>query len=351
MALTRTVRWVSTLWSAGARGVAAQGALLACALLFAQTAGAQTTEDRAYVGVTFARGTEIGSQGGRLDERKQLELRLPLPPVFLGRTVLVPSFGYETRFMGLEQHGPLADVAEEKLGRQFHRFQLGLTLIRPLTPRWMLVTGAVANTRTDFKSSFDFGLDTSWAGFAMANYLIGGDPDVRLTFGLVALYPFDATPVVPMIAFAYRKGPYILEVGLPRLAMLYKVGDGLELGITGMFDQQVFRSRIPYDEQGPRPHYIRETALRFGPTVNARLGNGNLWVSSSIGLDFLNDYALLDKDRDRVELGLLQSTGPAPYLRVSLGWRPPRRPREAIRPVGGPPERAAPQGNSPTLIR
>lgn len=351
MASTRTVRWVSTLESVRARGVTAQGALLACALLFAHAAGAQTTEDRAYVGVTFARGTEIGSQGGRLDERRQLDLRIPLPPLFLGRTVLVPSFGYETRFMGLEQHGPLADVSEEELGRQFHRFQLGLTLIRPLSPRWMLVTGAVANTRTDFKSSFDFGLDTSWVGFAMANYLIGGDPDVRLTFGLVALYPFDATPVVPMIAFAYRKGPYILEVGLPRLAMLYKVGTGLELGITGMFDQQVFRSRIPYDGQGPMPQYIRETALRFGPTVNARLGNANLWLSSSIGLDLLNDYALLDKDRDRVEMGMLQSTGPAPYLRVSLGWRPPRRAREAVRPIGGPPEQDPPQGNSPSLIR
>ncbi|WP_338868975.1 hypothetical protein [Myxococcus stipitatus] len=325
------------------RVLAIHGVLLTCGLLFAAAVKAQTMEDRAYVGFTFARGTDIGSRGGSLDERQLLDLRLPLPPVFLGKTVLVPSVGYETRFMGLERKGLLADMPEdEALSRRFHLLQLGLSVIRPLSPRWMMVMGATASTRTDFQSPYDFGLDTTWAGYAMASYLVGGDPGVRVTFGLVALYPFDISPVIPMATFVYRKGPYILELGLPRLAMLLKVGEGLELGFTGAFDQQVFRTRMPQAPLGPRAHYVRETQLRFGPTVNTRLGGGNLWVSSSIGLDLLNDYALLDRNRERVDLEMLRSTRPAPFLRVSLGWRPPRRPSTASRQSGTPPE--APSG-------
>ncbi|WP_426732816.1 DUF6268 family outer membrane beta-barrel protein [Myxococcus faecalis] len=339
--MTRAVRWAPL-----------QQVLLACVLVFAGAGSAQTTEDRAYVGITVARGTRIGSQGGRLEERHQLDLRLPLPPLFLGKTVLVPSFGYETRFMGLERRGPLADVSEEDLSRRFHRFSLGLTVIRPLAPRWMLISGVSANPRTDFKSSFDVGLDTSWAGFAMANYLMGGDPDVRLTFGLVALYPFDATPVIPMVAFTYRKGAYILELGLPRLTAMLKVGDGLELGLSAMFDQQVFRTRLPEGSQDLAARYVRETALRAGPTVNTRLGGSSLWLSTSLGLDFLNDYALLDRNRDRVELGMLQSTGPAPYLRVSLGWRPPKRAAATSRPAANSLSAVPPaKGSTPPLIR
>ncbi|MCE9669731.1 hypothetical protein LY474_18195 [Myxococcus stipitatus] len=310
--------------------------LLAFLALLSWGASAQTMEDRAHLGITFARGTAIGRQGTQLDERKQLDLRLPLPPVFLGRSVLIPSLGYETRWMGLEQQGPLSHVSEDALGRQFHRFQLGLTLVRPVAPRWMLVMGVTSNTRTDFQSDFDFGLDTSWAGFAMATYQIGGDPDVRLTFGLVGLYPFDVTPVVPMVGFVYRKGAYIVEAGLPRTSFLLKVGDGLELGLSGMFDQQLFRTRLPDENQTTGARYVRETALRFGPTVNTRLGGGSLWLSSSIGLDLLNDYALLDANRDRVDLGNDAGTKPAPYLRVSLGWRPPRRPASTQKPLLAP---------------
>lgn len=334
------------------RFLAIHGVLLTCGLLFAASANAQTLEDRAYVGFTFARGTDIGSRGGSLAERQLLDLRLPLPPLFLGKTVLVPSVGYETRFMGLERKGLLADVPEdETLSRRFHLLQLGLSLIRPLSPRWMMVMGVTASTRTDFQSPYDFGLDTTWAGYGMASYLIGGDPGVRVTFGLVALYPFDISPVIPMATFVYRKGPYILELGLPRLAMLLKVGDGLELGLTGAFDQQVFRTRMPQAPQGPKAHYVRETQFRIGPTLNTRLGGGNLWLSSSIGLDVLNDYALLDRNRERVDSEMLRSTRPAPYLRVSLGWRPPQRPTAASRPLGASPEAPSTKMRLPVLDR
>ncbi|MCP3098045.1 hypothetical protein LZ198_04040 [Myxococcus sp. K15C18031901] len=321
-------------------------------LLFAWGASAQTMEDRAHVGVTFAGGTAIGAHGTELDARKQLDLRLPLPPVFMGRTVLVPSLGYETRWIGLEQRGPMANVSEESLGRRFHRFQLGLTLVRPLAPRWMLVTGVSSNTRTDFRDGFDFALDTSWAGFVMATYQVGGDPDVRLTFGLVGLYPFTTTPVVPMVGFVYRKGAYIIEVGLPRTSFLLKVGDGLELGLSGMFDQQMFRTPLPDEGRTTGARYVRETALRVGPMVNTRLGGGNLWLSSSLGLDLLNDYALLDKNRDRIDLDNLSDTKPAPYLRVSLGWRPPRRPVSTQRSFVAPglaPSPMSPSG-TPSLM-
>ncbi|SES96163.1 DUF6268 family outer membrane beta-barrel protein [Stigmatella erecta] len=327
-----------------------RGALFACIVLFAGMASAQSAEDRAYIGVTFGGGTRVGPQGARLDDRQQLKLRLPLGALFLGRNVLVPSFGYEGWWGGLEQRGPVADVPKDTLDRNFHAFQLGLTGIRPLSPRWMLAAGVMANTRTDFRSQFDFALDTSWTGFATATYLMGTDGRMRLTFGLAALYPFDFTPVVPIVSFVYRGDSYILELGLPRLAMLLKVGGRMELGLTGEYGQQVFRT--PFSAAGdrsPTDYYARQTMLRVGPTVNTRVSS-SLWLSTSLGVDLMNDYALLDKDRKRMTMELFNSTKPAPYLSVSLGWRPQPRPSADLRPAEAPSSPAASRAGRPSLL-
>ncbi|MBU8896403.1 hypothetical protein KRR26_12345 [Corallococcus sp. M34] len=304
--------------------------LAACvALLVASAARAQSSEDRAYLGYTVSRGTSIGSTGWRIDERPQLELRLPLPAAFLGKLILLPSLGYEGHLLGVSQELGSGDTHS----RSFHRIQLGLTLIRPLSPRWMVMGGVTGSTRTDFHSAFDPALDTSWAGYAMASYLIGGDPGMRLSFGLVALWPFDRTPIFPMVGFTYRKGPYLVELGVPRLTLMRTLGDGLELGLTGAFEQSVSHVQLE-QAAGFGAVYVRETSLRFAPTANVRLG-GNVWLGTSVGLDFLNDFALLDRDRKRLDLGALH-TGPAPYVRLLLSWRPPRRmPATAGTPAPG----------------
>jgi hypothetical protein len=300
--------------------------LVACIVLSSGLAGAQSSEDRAYIGLSVGGGTRVGQQGAMLKERQQLKLSTPLGAFFLGRNVLIPSFGYEGWWGGLEQRGPVADVPKDVLDRDFHAFRLGLTAVRPLSPRWILAAGVMANSRTDFRSPFDFALDTSWTGFATATHLLGTENRMRLTFGLAALYPFDFTPVVPIVSFAYRGDSSILELGLPRLAMLLKVGGWMELGLTGEYGQQVFR--LPGSEAGAgnaRDYYARQTMLRVGPTANLRVSS-SLWVSTSLGVDLMNDYALLDRDRKRLPMDLFNVTKPAPYLSVSLGWRPlPRR--------------------------
>ncbi|WP_224373030.1 hypothetical protein [Hyalangium versicolor] len=308
------------------------GLVVASALLLASAACAQTSEDRAYIGISVGRGTAIGTQGGKLDERWQLDLRLPLPPVFLGKSILLPSLGFETYRFGLEQQGVLANVPENQLSRSFYRLQLGLSLIRPVTPRWLIIAGAVGSTRTDFRGSFDPGMDTTWVGYAMANYKIGGDPDKKLTFGLVALWPFDFTPVIPMLSFVYRKEGYIVELGVPRFTLLRKIGDTLELGLIGVFEQQVFHALLPEEGRALGAYYVRSTSLRFAPTANIRLGSGSLWLNTSIGLDVLNDHALLDKHRDPLNLGN-NPTRPAPYARLTLSWRPPRPTPRNTQPV------------------
>jgi hypothetical protein len=313
-----------------------RGAAAVCALLLSVSASAQTSEDRAYVSYSLARGTAIGSDGGKLDTWNQLDLRLPLPPVFLGKTIVVPSLAYETRWLALEPRGTLAGLDEDVLGRRFHRLQLGLTVVRPLAPRWLLFAGASGIARTDFRNAFDVGMDMSWVGYAMANYLIGGDPGMRLMFGLVVLWPFNVLPVIPMVGFTYRKGAYVVELGLPRLTLLRKFGDGLELGLTGAFDQQVFHARLPGDGQALGAHFVQETSMHVGPTANVRLGGGSVWLSTSVGLDLLNDFALLDGDRERLSLGG-SSTRAAPFVRVAVNWRPPRRMPKAPEPSGSGP--------------
>lgn len=293
-------------------------------LLWTALCGAQQTVDRAYVGVTYARGTRIGGQGAQLRDTKQLDARLPLPALFLGSTIVAPSVGYEVRGQGVEDQGPAATLSESERERSFHRFQLGLTVIRKLTPAWLITTGISSTLSTDFEQHVSFGRDTSWAGFAFANHFIGGDPAKTLTFGLVAVYPYESVPIYPLVGFQYRKGPYVLDLMLPRVAALVKPSEYLELGVVGSFDRQVYRTGFPSEQQTLGAQYIRETSLRAGLAANVKLGASDLWLSSTIGLDFLNDFEMLDGDRERVANHPDVSTGPTPFVRLVLGWRPPR---------------------------
>ena len=297
-------------------------AILVLALLVTRTAAAQTTADRAYLAFTMARATAIGSQGAKIDDRQQLELRAPLPPLLLRPVVLVPTFGYETRWIGVDRDSGSGGM---DLDRTFHRFQPGLMAFRPLAPRWLLIGGVSATVRTDFQVELDAGMDMSWTGFAMASYRLERLPGASVTVGLVALVPVDTSPVFPVATFSYRDESYVVEVGVPRLALLAIVRDGLEAGLTGAFDRQAFRTDLSGMVQSPDARYVRQTALTLGPTVNTSLGAANLWLSASVGFDLLNDFAVLDEQRDPVALTMEPSTRPAPYARVLLTWRPPRR--------------------------
>ncbi|RKH28804.1 hypothetical protein D7Y13_17100 [Corallococcus praedator] len=295
--------------------------------LFSASAFAQTQADRLYVGYGVSGGGTLDAGRIRLERRRQLDLRVPLPPIVLGRTYLLPSLGYELRWLGVQVPPPgLSGDGDNDLGRSFHRIQLGLTLIRPVAPRWLLIAGVTGSTRTDFKSSFDPGLDTTWVAYAMANHQLGEEPGFSVTFGLVALWPFDLFPVLPMASLNYRRGPWILEVGLPKLTVLHKLGDTVELGLVGGFEQQVLHTRFEPEALGLGASYVRETTVRVAPTVNVHLGQ-DLWLSSAVGLSLINDLALLDRQRDSLNIPGL-GAGPTPYARVVLGWRPqPNRPK------------------------
>ncbi|MGE6758840.1 DUF6268 family outer membrane beta-barrel protein [Corallococcus interemptor] len=308
------------------RGCWAVGVLLLAAL----PARAQTQADRLYLSYGLSGGGSLEAGGVHVKERQTLELRVPLPPVVVGRTYLLPSVGYETRWMGASAPA----LEDETVERQFHRIQLGLTAVRPVAPRWLVVTGVLASTRTDFKSSFDLSLDTSWVAFAMARYQFQDTPGLGLTFGVVALWPFDKLPVIPMLSLSYNQGPYTLEVGLPRLTLLRKLGDTVELGLVGALDLQVLRTRFDPELQALNASYLRETQVRVGPTVNVHLGR-DLWLSSSVGLSLINDYALLDRERESLNVRGLDM-GPAPYGRVVLGWRPGRPQAKATSPRPAP---------------
>ncbi|CAM4188473.1 hypothetical protein G4177_13850 [Corallococcus sp. ZKHCc1 1396] len=291
-------------------------------VLFVAPALAQTQADRLYVGYGVAGGGTLDAGRTRVDTRRQLDLRVPLPPIVLGRTYLLPSLGYELKWLGAQVPPPgLSGEGDDELGRRYHRIQLGLTLVRPIVPRWMVIAGVMGSTRTDFRSSFDLALDTSWVAFAMVNHQLGVEPGFSVTFGVVALWPFDLLPVLPMASVNYRRGPWILEVGLPRSTLLHKLGDTVELGLVAGFEQQVLRTRFEPEARIPGAFYLRETLIRVAPTVNVHLGQ-DVWLSTAVGLTLINDFALLDRQRDNLNLPGL-GAGPAPYARVVLGWRPP----------------------------
>ncbi|WP_216673723.1 hypothetical protein, partial [Pyxidicoccus fallax] len=296
--------------------------LAVAVLLLAGVASAQTSVDRAYVSFGMAPGTSLGNRVGWLTGRNQTDVFLSLPPLFLDgtRLILAPTVAYGRRALSVED-SPLR--AEDAVGYHLHNIQLGLSLIRPLPPRWLLVMGLSAAARSDFRAGFDAGADMAWTGIFMASYSLDEARGVRLTFGLVAVFPYDLLPVIPIVGLVYRKGDYIAEVGFPRTHLLRKLGDGLEVGVTGSFERQTFHSSLVQAREALGAHYVQETTLRVAHALNVRLA-GPIWLNTSAGLILANDFALLDSRRKRIDTMSLRASA-TPFVRVDLSWRPPPR--------------------------
>ena len=133
---------------------------------------------------------------------------------------------------------------------------------------------------------------------------------------------------------------------VPRVAALLKPSVGLELGVVGSFDRQVYRTGFAAAQQALGAQYLRETSLRAGLAVNAKLGPSDLWLSSTVGIDFLNDYELLDGERERIAHQPDVATRPTPFIRLVLGWRPPRPTPPSKPPVEALPSK--PSGLAPS---
>jgi hypothetical protein len=322
------------------------GWLLALAVvLLAGVAPAQTSVDRAFVSVTLAPGTSLGNQVGWLTRRRNVDLFLSLPPLFLDgtRLILAPTLTYGRRTLAVEDSGLRAEDAS---GYHLHHVQLGLSLIRPLPPRWLFIGSVLASGRSDFRAGFEPGKDLVWTGVFLATRNLDDARTMKLSFGLVAVYPFDLLPVIPLVGFVYRKGDYIAEVGFPRVHLLRKLGEGLEVGVTGSFERQTFHTSLLQARQTLGAHYVQETSVRVAHALNVKLG-GALWLNTAAGLIVANDFRLLDHRRERIG-GVDLGAGATPYARVDLSWRPAPRVPAAVRPApGGPNESLAPRAGAP----
>lgn len=262
--------------------------------------------------------------------------------------MLIPSLGYDTRWRGRAGSSPqevAPDSERPDDDRNFHRFQVALTYLVPLSDRWRGLLGVTGKATTDFQErGLSLSRDGTLTAFAMGMYAIGGDPRFMLTLGIASSYPWATLPAFPLVGVTYRKDPFIVELGLPRSALLLKPAAGVELGVVAAFERESFRTR--FDDQLTRSDavYLKETTLRVGPAVNVDLG-ASLWLSSSVGVDLMNDFALLDADRN--QLGVATSTAPAPYVRLVLGWRPERR---APPPPPPTPKLVRPPEERPTAV-
>ncbi|WP_164011269.1 DUF6268 family outer membrane beta-barrel protein [Pyxidicoccus trucidator] len=305
--------------------------LLALAVvLLACGASAQTSVDRAFVSVTAAPGTSLGERVGWLTQRRQLDVFLSLPPLFLDgtRLILAPTVTYGRRVLSLEDSG-LRD--EDASGYRMHHVQLGLSLIRPLPPRWLFILSLSASARSDFREGFQPGEDLAWTGVFLASRNLDAERTVKLSFGLVVVYPFDLLPVIPLVGLVYRRGDYIAEVGFPRVNLLRKLGEGLEVGVTGSFERQTFHASLPQAREALGAHYVQETSLRVAHALNVRLW-GELWLNTAAGLIVANGFTLLDRRRERIG-GMDLGASTTPYARVDLSWRPAPRVPATVRPA------------------
>ncbi|MCP3136726.1 hypothetical protein [Pyxidicoccus xibeiensis] len=300
------------------------------ALLLAGGVAAQTSVDRAFVSVTLAPGTSLGERVGWLTQRRQLDVFLSLPPLFLDgtRLILAPTVTYGSRVLSVEGSGLRAEDASDY---RLHHVQLGLSLIRPLPPKWLFILSTSASARSDFRDGFKPGEDLTWTGVALASYSLDAERSVKLNFGLVAVYPYDLLPVIPLVGLVYRKGPFIAEVGFPRVHLLRRLGEGLEAGITGSFERQTFHTSLSQARDALGAHYVQETTFRVGHALNVRLA-GELWLNTSAGLIVANGFTLLDRERERIG-GMDLGAAASPFARVDLSWRPAPRVPAAVCPA------------------
>ncbi|MFP2910655.1 hypothetical protein ACLESD_37565 [Pyxidicoccus sp. 3LFB2] len=322
--------------------------LVLAVVLLARGALAQTSVDRAFVSVTAAPGTSLGERVGWLTQRRQLDVFLSLPPLFLDgtRLILAPTVTYGRRVLSVEDSGLRAEDASRY---RLHHVQLGLSLIRPLPPQWLLIGSVLASARSDFREGFQPGADLVWTGVFLASRTMDEARAVKLTFGLIVVYPFDLLPVIPLVGVVYRKGDYIAELGFPRVHLLRKLGEGLEVGLTGSFERQTFHTSLPQAREVLGARYVQETSVRVAHALNVRLA-GPLWLNTAAGLIVANDFTLLDRRRDRIR-GMDLGAGATPYARVDLSWRPAPRAPATVRPAptGGESARLGPGLGEPRV--
>lgn len=281
--------------------------MLAFLFLWSPSTFAQSAADRVYVGGRVTSGARLDDRpGDRSTASAEVSVASPMLP--LGERDLL-RLGLSYRHDRIELDAP------NEPGRfPLHAFSPNVTWAHVLGRRWSLSLTALPIIASDLRRPFSFD-DVQINGLAGLTYLVGGDPDFRITFAVLGQSRALFTPVLPFVSIDYRTRYLAISAGISGTHVLGLLGDRAELGIFGNFGGGVFRVRAP----DPRVRFARLLDLGLGPEANLRL-LGPVWLEAKAGYNVIQTGKLTDADLDSIPGISLDSRG-AFFGQLGIGVR------------------------------
>lgn len=285
-------------------------------VVLAASAPAYAQVDVVSLSARAYKSAELEDRQGQLEQRS-LSLAITPPPRDLGdpRTKLITALIYRRTHLDLDDG---AAFASEPATRHVNAIDVSVGLIRVLGSRWILTLGVTPGLRSDFEQSLS-SKDFQIAGYAIASYLIGGNPHFQLFFGLTAQTHPSLIPVIPIAGINYDNGFFFFQTSLAGQAAFVRFSERVELGAFASFGSDWYHVEAARAPEVERAEFLRITDIGFGPMLNVRAVD-KLWVNLRAGYAVQRRASYGDEDRDYLRGVSLDPTATF-FVQAGLSWR------------------------------
>ena len=263
----------------------------------------------------FYPGSELAkSMVGPVTEAEVAVVRGQMGPLFaIGRrpTLIAPSISGSFVYISTSPREPAADEPVKHL----YDLDLNVTLLRFLSPRWLLAVTASPGIASDFEH-IDAGQLTIQGATVVTKIV---KPTFSWSVGAALTNAFGEILALPILGLGWRSPIARADVLAPdRGELVLMLGSMLELGVSADLDGNIYTLG-----RGGELHdaIVRYSVIDFGPIVNLKLTPGvqvSLAGGASLNrrLEIENEEGRLIQDAELVN---------GAYLEVGLCVYPPSR--------------------------
>lgn len=285
-------------------------------ILIPRSVLAQSREDHVYIGGRVTSSARLDDRQGARSSQDGVVV-LSAPSISLGdRDRLHLGLAYS--YTGIEVDRS-AVLGTEPRRWNLHAFNPSIAYSHVFGRRWVLSLAALPTLASDFRSAVSID-DGQINGLAMMTYLVGGNPDFRLSLAVLAQSRPLFTPVLPFLTLDYRNRFIDISVGLAGLRVLGRIDDRAAIGVFGTVGGGVYHVRSPEGEpRSARVDFVRLANVAIGPEVNVRIA-GPVWLEARAGYNLLQSGKLTDDNLERIPGISLDSKGSF-FGQVGIGVR------------------------------
>lgn len=284
------------------------------ALLFAVTAARAQQPVFVLEGEFYPESRVAESLAGPVTEAEVGVVRVTLGPLFaIGDrpTLLVPSLSGTLVDISASPSDPAGDEPIDRL----YDLDLRLTVVRFLSPRWVLAVTASPGIASDFED-ID-GSHLTFQGSAVVTKVVR--PTLSWSVGAAVTNAFGEILPVPILGLQWQGPSYRADVLAPdRGEFVFTPGDVIEIGVSADVDGNIYT--LGRDDE-LKHAVVRYSVINIGPLVNVKLAT---WARLSLagGASLNRRLEIEDEAGDRIQDVELENGA---YLRAGLSLYPSSR--------------------------